>query len=105
MAGVSISPDEVATAVAARIRKQLPQRISDALTKQSIPADELEALVQQLATAGLDALTAGWTKTKNNANKDKKPIPKPDPAEAAAALLGALGGTHPVDVTSAGSDG
>jgi hypothetical protein len=55
----TISPEEVATAVAASMRSQLPP---GSATKESVPTEALEALVQEIADAALVTLTAGWTR-------------------------------------------
>jgi hypothetical protein len=55
----TISAHEVTTAVATRMRTQLPP---DSTTKQSVPTAALEALVQEVADAALITLTAGWAR-------------------------------------------
>ena len=55
----TISANEVTTAVATRMRTQLPP---DSLTQQSVPTAALEALVQEVADAALVTLTAGWAR-------------------------------------------
>ncbi len=55
----TISANEVTTAVAARMRAQLP---GGSKTKESMPTAALEALVQEVADAALVTLTAGWTR-------------------------------------------
>ena len=55
----TIAPEEVATAVAARMRSQLPPGSS---AKESVSAEALEALVQEIADAALVTLAAGWTR-------------------------------------------
>jgi hypothetical protein len=55
----TISPEEVATAVATCMLVQMPQG-SDA--KESVPTEALEALVQEIADAALITLAAGWTR-------------------------------------------
>jgi hypothetical protein len=53
----AISPEEMATAVAARMCAQMP---SGCVTKESAPTEALEALVQEIADATLVTLNAGW---------------------------------------------
>jgi hypothetical protein len=53
----TISPEEVATAVAARMRAQMPRGCA---TEESVPTEALEALVQEIADAALVTLNAGW---------------------------------------------
>jgi hypothetical protein len=55
----TISANEVTTAVATRMRTQLPP---GSTTKQSVPTAALEALVQEVADAALVTLTAGWAR-------------------------------------------
>jgi hypothetical protein len=55
----TISPAQVMTAVATRMRSQLPL---GADTQESVPTAALEALVQEVADAALVILTAGWTR-------------------------------------------
>jgi hypothetical protein len=55
----TISTNEVTTAVASRMRTQLPP---DSATKQLVPTAALEALVQEVADAALVTLTAGWAR-------------------------------------------
>jgi hypothetical protein len=55
----TISPEQVATAVAARMRSQMPP---GSAAKESVPTEALEALVQEIADAALITLTAGWTR-------------------------------------------
>jgi len=55
----TISVNEVVTAVAARMRTQLPP---DADMQESVPTAALEALVQEVADAAVVTLTAGWTR-------------------------------------------
>jgi hypothetical protein len=55
----TISPAEVATAVAARMRTRLPRGSNN---KESVPTAALEALVQEVADAALVTLTVGWTR-------------------------------------------
>jgi hypothetical protein len=56
----TISANEVTTAVATRMRMQLPLGSSDTL--ESVPTAALEALVQEVADAALVTLTAGWAR-------------------------------------------
>jgi hypothetical protein len=56
----TISANEVTTAVATRMRTQLPPGSSDTL--ESVPTAALEALVQEVADAALVTLTAGWAR-------------------------------------------
>jgi hypothetical protein len=53
-----ISPEEVALAIATCMRSQLPP---GSATKEMVPTEALEALVQEIADAALITLTAGWT--------------------------------------------
>jgi hypothetical protein len=53
----TISPEEVATAVAARMRAQMPR---GCVTEESVPTEALEALVQEIADAALVTLNIGW---------------------------------------------
>ncbi len=46
----TITPEEVATAVATRARSRIPQRFD---AKESVPTEALEALVQEIADATL----------------------------------------------------
>jgi hypothetical protein len=55
----TVSPEEVATAVATCMLVQMPQG-SDA--KVSVSTEALEALVQEIADAALVTLAAGWTR-------------------------------------------
>ncbi len=55
----TISPEEVVTAVAARMRAQMPRGCA---TEESIPTAALEALVQEIADAALVTLNTGWTR-------------------------------------------
>ena len=55
----TISTNEVVTAVATRMRTQLP---TGADTLESVPTAALEALVQEVADAALVTLTAGWAR-------------------------------------------
>jgi hypothetical protein len=55
----TISPEEVATAVAARMRAQMPP---GSATEESVPTEALEALVQEIADAALVTLNAGWSR-------------------------------------------
>ena len=55
----TVSANELTTAVAARMRTQLPP---DADTHESVPTAALEALVQEVADAAVVALTAGWAR-------------------------------------------
>jgi len=55
----TISANEVTTAVATRMRTQLPP---GSKIKQSVPTAALEALVQEVANAASVSLTAGWTR-------------------------------------------
>jgi hypothetical protein len=55
----TISPEKVVTAVAARMRTQMPP---GSATKQSVPTEALEALVQEIADAALVTLNSGWTR-------------------------------------------
>ncbi len=55
----TISPEGVATAVAARMRSQMPPRSA---AKVSVSTEALETLVQQIADAALVAFNAGWTR-------------------------------------------
>ena len=55
----TISPEEVATAVAACMRSKMPP---GSAAKESVPTEALEALVQEIADAALITLAAGWTR-------------------------------------------
>jgi hypothetical protein len=55
----TISPEEVATAVAARMRSQMPP---GSAAKESVSSEALEALVREIADAALVTLAAGWTR-------------------------------------------
>jgi hypothetical protein len=55
----TISANEVTTAVAIRMRMQLPP---GSTTQQSVPTAALEALVQEVADAALVTLAAGWAR-------------------------------------------
>jgi hypothetical protein len=55
----TISANEVTTAVATRMRTQLPP---GSTTQQSVSTAALEALVQEAADAALVTLTAGWAR-------------------------------------------
>ena len=55
----TVSANELTTAVAARMRTQLPP---DADTHESVPTAALEALVQAVADAAVVTLTAGWAR-------------------------------------------
>ena len=55
----TISPEELATAVAAYMRSQMPP---GSAAKVSVSAEALEALVQEIADAALVTLAAGWTR-------------------------------------------
>ena len=55
----TVSANEVTTAVATRMRTQLPP---GADTLESVPTAALEALVQEVADAALVTLTAGWAR-------------------------------------------
>ncbi len=55
----TISANEVTTAVATRMRTQLPPGTD---TLESVPTAALEALVQEVADATLVTLTAGWAR-------------------------------------------
>jgi hypothetical protein len=55
----TISPEEVATAVATCMRSQMPP---GSASKESVPTEALEALVQEIADAALVTLAAGWTR-------------------------------------------
>ena len=55
----TISANEVTTAVATRMRTQLPP---GADIQESVPTAALEALVQEVADAALVTLTAGWAR-------------------------------------------
>jgi hypothetical protein len=55
----SISPEEVATAVAARMRSQLPP---GSATRQLVSTEALEALVQEIADAALVTFNTGWAR-------------------------------------------
>ncbi len=57
---VSVSPDDVATAVAARLHTQLPQRVPGSQTRTSLPTAAFEALVTQVASEAVDVLAAAW---------------------------------------------
>jgi hypothetical protein len=57
---VSVSPADVATAVAARLRTQLPQRVPRSQTRTSLPTAAFEALVMQVASEAVDVLAAAW---------------------------------------------
>ncbi len=54
---VSVSPADVATAVAARLHTQLPQRLPH---RTSLPTAAFEALVTQVASEAVDVLAAAW---------------------------------------------
>ena len=54
---VSVSPADVATAVAARLHTQLPQRLPH---RTSLPTAAFEALVTQVASGAVDVLAAAW---------------------------------------------
>jgi hypothetical protein len=54
-----ISPKEVATAVAACMRSQMP---FGSAAKESVPTEALEALVQEIADTALVPLKVGWTR-------------------------------------------
>ena len=55
----TISPEEVATAVAARM---LSQMSPGSAAQESVSSEALEALVQEIADAALVTLAAGWTR-------------------------------------------
>ena len=55
----TISANEVTTAVATRMRTQLPP---GAVTLESVPTAALEVLVQEVADAALVTMTAGWAR-------------------------------------------
>jgi hypothetical protein len=55
----TISANDVMTAVATRMRTQLPP---GSTTQQSVPTAALEALVQEVADAALVTMTAGWAR-------------------------------------------
>ncbi len=55
----TISPEEVATAVAAYMRSQMSP---GSAAQESVSSETLEALVQEIADAALVTLTAGWTR-------------------------------------------
>ncbi len=55
-----VSLDDVAIAVAARIRKQLPKHIAHSNTGVSLPNPLIQGLEEEIATKTLDALQAGW---------------------------------------------
>jgi len=57
---VPVSPADVATAVAARLRTQLPQRLPQSQTRTSLPTAAFEALVTQVASEAVDVLAAAW---------------------------------------------
>jgi hypothetical protein len=59
---VSVSPADVATAVAARLHTQLPQRmpLSHWQTHTSLPTAAFEALVTQVVSEAVDALATAW---------------------------------------------
>ena len=58
----AVSPHDLATSVVARMQTQIPKRLPRSKTQVPVPTAALEALVQEVATAALDALTAGWTR-------------------------------------------
>ncbi len=58
----AVSPADVATAVAARLRTQLPQRMPRSSIKTSLTTAALEALVTQVATESVDVLAAAWSR-------------------------------------------
>jgi hypothetical protein len=55
----TISPEEVATAVATYMGAQMPP---GSAIKESVPTEALEALVQQVADVALVTLVTGWTR-------------------------------------------
>ncbi len=55
----TVSPEKVATAVAARMRAQMPP---GSAAEESVPTEALETLVQKIADAALVTLNAGWTR-------------------------------------------
>ena len=57
---VSVSPADVATAVAAHLHTQLPQRVPRSQTRTSLPTAAFEALVTQVASEAIDVLAAAW---------------------------------------------
>ena len=57
---VPVSPDDVAKAVAACLRTQLPQRVPQSQTRTSLPTAAFEALVTQVASEAVDVLAAAW---------------------------------------------
>ncbi len=57
---VSVSPADVATAVAARLHTQLPQRLPRSQTRTLLPTAAFEALVTRVASEAIDVLAAAW---------------------------------------------
>jgi hypothetical protein len=57
---VSVSPADVATAVAARLHTLLPQRVPQSQTRTLLPTAAFEALVSEVASQTIDVLAAAW---------------------------------------------
>jgi hypothetical protein len=55
----TISPEEVATVVASHMRAQMPP---GSATKESVPTEALEALVQMIVDAALVVYVTGWAR-------------------------------------------
>jgi hypothetical protein len=59
---IAVSPADVATVVAARLRTQLPHHVPQSTIKTSLPTSALEALVTQVANEAVDVLAAAWSR-------------------------------------------
>jgi hypothetical protein len=58
----AVSPADVATAVAARLCTQLPQRVPRSTIKTLLPTAALEVLVTQVTAEAVDVLAGAWSR-------------------------------------------